>query len=381
MSKQKSSVNSVWVSVHELKTIICGGHTKIRRELLAHMQDMPHAIKLERQNNIPDQLLFDIRYLDDFCKLANFTKKQDVQKKTTGFKSAVDLSKVIVGGTDKIRTALSEWYYEIPECETSNVIKICGKQHSLCLNTEYLDLFVSEKHLVKKANVQEKTKCWLSEYDLKEYFIGDTRTNLHNLRHVIPYAIQVRGPQQMLCVHEAFLSEFFQNSVGLVQREKVQEKTKEWKNATQLSREYLCESEAEIYKALCKQMSVMPDAIQKRGVRQSLCLNINKLDIFVKRAKFSKKSDYPIATEKWKSAEELSKRYIPEMGIEQIRNLLKYLQPDMPAMIQIRRPEFSGRRGIYLNINYLNEFLLRVSGVQNAISFVKRAKKFHDNHR
>ena len=210
-----------WLGATDLKSYIVGTTTKVSDKLKELQTVMSDLVQLRQSKGKAANLCLHISAIDEFTKLAGFTKHNIIPEKTDEWLATVDLRSYVRGHPYKLSDSLKELQTVMPG-------KIQLRRPNtgaavLCLHIGAVDEFAKRARLTKRNIIPEKTDEWLGVRDLKSYIVGNTTKvsdKLKELQAVMPENIQLRQPKgkaAALCLHISAIDEFTKRA-GLTRR-------------------------------------------------------------------------------------------------------------------------------------------------------------------
>ncbi len=338
--------------------------------------------KTPRTSNEKNVEFIDFDLITDnttLIELNNIAKErianETIEEKTDEWQSALDLindKTFSMGDRRMISQKLQILQYEMPNFIQ---MKKSQTQVSLCLHRDGREMFL-EKCGFK--DYPPKTEEWLSANDL----VADETFPMFNKNIILrkmeefqsqmPEFIQIRRSltKNALCLHRDGRKMFLEK-YGF---KDYPPKTEEWLSVQELvmDKSFPMAFSKKILKALEDLQSQMPEFIQIRRslTKNALCLHRDGRKMFLGKYGFK---DYPPKTEDWFSSGELrDDKTFPIGKVQTIKNFLIELQPEMPELIQIRKPKM-GPAGICLHRDGREEFLRRVQ--ESKTKSIRKAAK------
>ena len=256
-------------------------------------EKMPDKIQ-KRQSGSLTPLCVHIGAIDDLAKYSGLERKGKFPAKTNDWLTANELHMHIRAKADKILEKLKEFANMMPDKIQQR--EIFNGQSPLCLHISGLDKFIQLSGLEKRTTISKKTTEWLTADELTNHFIGGAGKILGKLRELaakMTNEIQIMqsGSRQVLCLHISALDKFAKLS-KLERQIKLQAKTNDWLNATELAK-YFIGGRDKILKKLDELKTTMPDKIQKKqnGSHMPLCLHIDALDEFTRLSGLTRRGE------------------------------------------------------------------------------------------
>ncbi len=272
-------------------------------------------------------------------KYIQFVAANTIGKKTSQWLNANDLSKLIAGGSTKIRRAMGLIYGGDMLHGLRLEMRCSGNATGLCLHRDDVNLFtaVAKKYGYEfrfyDASVGVKDAQWLGATDLSEYVIGNHGKVIHAMRDVfssgkypnVRMQMRMAGPVLTLCLHRESVDAFIVDArdmgyVFAVRDSNIGDKTSNWLNVDELS-EYVIGTRVQMRDALravynSDKFSSLNLQPCRNGAHRRLCVARDSVDDFVMAAR-SLGYDLQILSEtiqektsQWLAAEDLRREYI-----------------------------------------------------------------------
>ena len=219
LEKRVPQKTSEWLTARELTQYFPYKH-KVILEKLEKLADTMKGKIEKRQSGVRTPLCLHRDALDEFAHLSDLERRSEIQKKTSEWLTAQELTQYFPYAS----AVISKKLLELADKMQGKIEKRqSGSQTPLCLHRDALDEFARLSELEKR--VPQKTSEWLSSLDLTRYFAHSNETiaeKLLELADTMKGKIEKRqsGSKTPLCLHRDALDEFARLS-GLKRRGEV----------------------------------------------------------------------------------------------------------------------------------------------------------------